>query len=62
MDLITEILSLERLMIQVEEMKIPQRNKEKILNVIDFEIHLIKSEIMKDLGQKAYDNLRKDKI
>jgi len=55
------VLDLEKLVFQVQNMDLEKYHKERILKTIDFEKYMIESELIKKLGQKVYEDLRKEK-
>jgi hypothetical protein len=56
---INDIKTLKKLYSQVDELVVGKYNKDKILNVINFEIGIIEYVVFKELGKKAYDEMEK---
>ena len=55
------VLELEKLIFQIKNMDIEKYHKEKILKTIEFEKYIIESEIVKKLGEKVFEDLKKEK-
>ena len=55
------VLELEKLIFQIQNMDIEKYHKEKILKTIEFEKYIIESEIVKKLGEKVFEDLKKEK-
>lgn len=54
---IEQIITLETLIRYIEKMELSEYKKEKIVKEVDFQIYMIKTDLIKEFGTKIYEEM-----